>query len=482
MKRRNFLLGSGALALGFHAQRLGAGAREGRLKMPRLLDATKSGSFELTAQSGQTNFTGSASSDTWGFNQPFLGPTIRMKSMGEVQAKVSNSLREDISVHWHGLVVPGSVDGGPHQPVPAGEDWRPVLPMDQPACTAWYHSHLHGQTAAQVQRGLAGVLHLDDGLDGDRELPVRYGIDDLTLILQDRRFDQGGRMTYAPGMRDSMMGFLGNRMLVNGQIDRVAVVPRGMVRLRLLNACNARILALSMSDGRPIHQIATDSGLLSRPQTQQVLPLSPSERAEVLVDFSDGNDVTLVSAAVENTPMMGNGMMGRRAPSNGFEVLRFSVDETVQPGVTALPDDLGGALASIDEEPAVRRRLSLDMKMGMGMMRLFGGDRFSINGRAFAMDYMNIEASLGAVEEWTVSGAMMMHPFHVHGTMFQVISENGGPPQPHNLGWKDTILIDGEAVIRMRFEQKASRDLPYMFHCHILEHEDGGMMGQFTVT
>ena len=476
------MLGSGAATLGLNAPPVRAAGSQNRLEMPPLIDATTSSAFELTAQSGHTNFLSQSTSDTWGFNQPFLGPTIRMRSSGEVKATVSNALREDISVHWHGLVVPGSVDGGPHQPVRAGTTWQPVLPIDQPSCTAWYHSHQHRQTAAQVQQGLAGVLHLDDGLDNERGLPVQYGVDDLTLVLQDRRFDQSGRMSYRPNMHDSMVGFLGDHMLVNGQIGRTAAVPKGIVRLRLLNGCNARILALSMSDGRPLHQIATDSGLLPTPETRTMLPLAPGERAEVLVDFSDGNDTALVSAAVENTPMMGGGMMGRNARSNGFDVLRFAVDKTMKIGVSAMPDDLGGALAGFDEQPTVQRRISLDMAMGMGMMRMFGGDRFSINDQAFAMDHMNFEAKLGAVEEWTVSGAMMMHPFHVHGTVFQVVSENGRPPQPHNLGWKDTVLIDGEAMIRMRFEREAPPDLPFMFHCHILEHEDGGMMGQFTVT
>lgn len=480
MKRRKFLLGTGAAVIGLGAGRGRAAGRPNRLVMPPLLDTTMNSAFELSAQAGQTNFLRQSNSDTWGFNQPFLGPTIRMRSTGEVQAVITNRLREEISVHWHGLVIPGSVDGGPHQPVSAGDTWRPVLPINQPSCTAWYHSHQHRQTAAQVQQGLAGVLQLDDGRDGERGLPVRYGVDDLTLVLQDRRFDQNGRMRYRPSMHDNMVGFIGDHMLVNGQIGRTAAVPAGIVRLRLLNGCNARILNLAMSDGRPMHQIATDSGLLPTPQARTTLPLSPGERAEVLVDFSDGNETALVSENVENTPMMGGGLTGGQPPLNGFEVLRFAVDVTQEVGVTMLPDDLGGEFAGIDEQPAVHRQVSLDMTMGM--MRMFGGDRFSINNQAFEMDHMNYEVKLGAVEEWTVTGAMMMHPFHVHGTIFQVVSENGGPPQPHNRGWKDTALIDGEAVIRMRFEREAPPDRPFMFHCHILEHEDGGMMGQFTVS
>lgn len=209
--------------------------------MPSLLDATTTRRVRLEAQKGRTFFKGSSRADTWGFNQPFLGPTLRMATGQTTVAKVKNSLDEAISVHWHGLLVPGDVDGGPHQPIAPGATWTPEITLDQPTATAWYHSHIHGETAKQVQMGLAGVLQITDGQDDARDLPSTYGVNDLTLVIQDRRFKRDGQFDLSLGMAERMTGFLGDTLLVNGQIGATAVVPRGLVRLRLLNGSNARI-------------------------------------------------------------------------------------------------------------------------------------------------------------------------------------------------------------------------------------------------
>lgn len=481
--RRDFCIGLGASTLAAFATPAFAQNSPRRLAMPPLLDTTASGRFALNAQAGKVNFLGQSDSVTWGFNQPYLGPTLRVAHKGEVQAEVTNTLDEEISVHWHGLLIPGEVDGGPHNPIAPGATWDPVLPIGQPAATLWYHSHIHGRTSAHVSNGLAGVLQLSDGQDDARGLPSTYGVDDLTIVLQDRRFDRLGRMDYNPGRQELMMGFIGDAMVVNGQVNPVAAVPNGIVRLRLLNGSNSRIYVLSMADGRPMHLIAGDNGLLDQPQEVTQLALASGERAEVLVDFSSGAGTTLVSRSNPNRGMMG-GMMGGGGQSSGsFSVLPFEVDSTLAARIDALPGNLGGTLANVDLAGAQRREITLDMGMGMGMMvrSAFGGSAFSINGESYDMKKLNFTIKRGSTEIWRVRGAMMMHPFHVHGVKFQVVSENGGPVSPRNLGWKDMVLVNGEAEIAMRFDHAASPSFPYMFHCHILEHEDGGMMGQFAV-
>lgn len=486
--RRNVLAGiSASLATTALPLRLAANTRENALSMPPLLDATGTGRFRLQGQEGGTNFLGQSETPTWGFNQPYLGPTVRVASSGAVQAEVVNNLDEAFALHWHGLLVPGEVDGGPHQAIAAGQTWTPELPINQPAATVWYHAHTHGNTARQVHKGLAGVMQLSDGLDDERGLPSTYGLDDLTLVLQDRIFDRRGRMNYDPSMHDQMMGFTGDTMLVNGQVGATAVVPSGIVRLRLLNGSNSRIYSLSMSDGRPLHLVATDNGLLNSPFVLEELTLAPGERYEVLLDFGNGADVSLLSAQVVNEEgmgggMMGGGMMGGRASSGPpFEVLPFAVDTGLSARITSLPGELGGARPSLSVDQATRREITLDMSMGPMMMMRRSAERFSINGNAFDMRRINFSVEQGSYEVWSISGDMMMHPFHVHGVSFQVLSENGRAAKPQNQGWKDTLLVDGQAEILMQFNQAASADLPYMFHCHILEHEDGGMMGQFAV-
>ncbi len=482
ISKRDFLATAGAgLALAALPKWVLAATNRQTLKMPPLLDATQTGRFELQAGEAEVNFWGRKPTRTWGFNQPYLGPTLRLRNSGSVQATIKNNLNEEISVHWHGLIIPGNVDGGPHQPVAAKGVWTPVLPVEQMPATIWYHSHIHGKTAPQVYRGLAGVIHLTDGQDDARGLPSDYGVDDLTLVLQDRRFDRRGRMIYDPNMPDSMMGFAGNVMMVNGQISPVARVPRGLVRLRLLNASNARVLTLSMDEGRPLHLVGTDSGLLKAPVALKTLVLAPAERAEVLVDFSNAGNGLLVTGPNPNTGMMGGGMMGGRRRNSGLEILPFIVDESLPVRISALPGQIGGSEPDMVSEGAPVRHFSLEMGMGMGGMFRRGG-RFSINGKPFRMNRLNQTVKKDVTERWVITGQMMMHPFHVHGVAFQVLSENGRPPQAQNRGWKDTVLVQGQAEILLRFVHAASPEIPYMYHCHILEHEDGGMMGQFSVS
>jgi len=432
-----------------------------RLAMPPLLDTRATGRLALSATLGSSSFLGGPATATAGFNQAYLGPTILMQN-GELAAEVQNTLDEPISTHWHGLLVPGEHDGGPHLPIAPGATWQPTMTIAQDPATVWYHSHIHERTAEQVYLGLAGVIHVTDGQDDARGLPSTYGVDDLTLVLQDRRFDGAGRMVYDPSMMDVMHGFAGNRMLVNGQADATAVVPLGLVRLRLLNGSNARIYTIFFDDARPMHLVATDGGFLPAPVSLDTLRLAPGERAEILVDFSGGNAPVLMSD-----------------PGQAYGVLQFETDTTLSARIARLPDQLDGAPEDLMDSETVTRKVSLDMGMG-GMM--MGGGGFAINGHHFDMNRIDFEVARGAVERWQIRSTMVAHPFHVHGVRFRVVTENGAPPRPENTGWKDTVLVPGEAEILARFDQPASRETPFMFHCHILEHEDAGMMGQFTVT
>ncbi len=466
MRRRQFLTSTSAaiLTAGVLSQtpvRRAIAQGQTRLVMPPLLDTRGTGRLALTATSGRTAFAGGPGIPTAGFNQAYLGPTILMQN-GELAAEVKNTLGEPISTHWHGLLVPGEHDGGPHLAIAPGATWQPEMSIAQDPATVWYHSHIHERTAKQVYFGLAGVIHVTDGQDDARGLPSTYGLDDLTLVLQDRRFDASGRMVYDPSMMDIMHGFAGNRLLVNGQVGATAVVPQGIVRLRLLNGSNARIYTLYLDDTRPMHLVATDGGFLPAPVALDVLRLAPGERAEVLVDFSSGGAPVLMSD-----------------PGQAYGVLQFATDPALSARITRLPSALDGAPEDLSGAEVATRQISLDMGMG-GMM--MGGGGMAINGRPYDMRRIDFEVALGSVERWQIRSTMVAHPFHVHGIRFRVVTENGGPPRPENTGWKDTVLVPGEAEILARFDQPARRDIPFMLHCHILEHEDAGMMGQFTVT
>ena len=461
-----------------------AQAGGGLLQMPPLVDATTSEAFDLLARSGETNFLGQKTTTTWGFNdQAFLGPTLRLAHNSLAKASVRNSLDEPFSLHWHGLEIPGYADGGPHQPIATGATWSVDLDINQPPATVWYHSHTHLRTADHVQKGLAGAIQLTDGRDDERGLPSDYGTDDLTLVIQDRRFDRSGRAVYDPGMHDRMMGFTGDVILVNGQFGAQAVVPKGIVRLRLLNGSNARIYNLASRAGRTLHLVATDTGFLDRPVAVDRIQLAPGERAELLLDFSDGTSDMLVSSSITNGGMMGGGMMsgGMMGGSarDSFDILPISVDPSRRARIDRIPENIGGTMPNMDIRGASRRDIALQSGMG-GMFRR-SRNQHSINGNSFEMDRLNFSVQRGATEIWTIDGQNMAHPFHVHGVRFQVLSENGGSVSIHNSGWKDTVLVNGRAEIALRFDHLAPASTPFMFHCHILEHEDGGMMGQFSV-
>lgn len=465
----------------------------------------------LEAIAGTREFLAGLPTPVWGFGQSFLGPALRVRRGATARVDVLNRLDEPITSHWHGLHVPGAVDGGPHQEIAPGARWRPALEIEQPAATLWYHSHVHGRTGAHVMAGLAGLLIVDDPRAPESGLPQRWGIDDLGLVVQDRRFDRQGHFVYpGGGMMSAMLGFRGDRILVNGALRPQARVPAGVVRLRLLNACNARILDLHFDDGRALHLVGSDGGLLPRPQALRHLLLGSGERAEVLVDFGSGTPARLLSRPDGNGPMggMGRGMMGRGmggmggmmaaepvadAADGSFEVLRFEVDAARPAAVRRVPTAIAGAPVLELGTPERTRRFQLDSH-GMMMGGMGGGMRggmrggmgggmgmMTINGRAYDHHRIDARVRRGATELWEVRAGDMAHPFHVHGTSFRVLTRNGAAVDAAASGWKDTVLVDGSVELLMRFDHAADEHAPYMFHCHILEHEDAGMMGQFTV-
>jgi FtsP/CotA-like multicopper oxidase with cupredoxin domain len=431
-----------------------------------------------------------------GISASYLGPVVRVRTGDTIPFRVENRLDEDTTLHWHGLLVPSQVDGGPHNTIRPGAAWSPRITINQPAATAWFHPHPHGNTARQVYSGLAAMMVISDGADRDRGLPSTYGVDDLPVVLQDKRFGRGGGIVYEPGMMDLMHGFQGDTLVVNGAIGPIAGVPPGYVRLRLLNAANARVFDLSFSDRRPFFVIAGDGGLLAEPAEVRSLVIAPAERYEVLADFADGRPVDLVTApdAGHGPGMMMPMMRPGRRPGGAAElVVRFRPDAALKPAITGLPGRLA-TLAAPDAKSAVARRtFTLNPMMGMGMMgmgMMHGrghedgpAHTMGINGRSFAMDRIDVTARLGTAEIWEISagGMPMAHPFHVHGARFRILSKDGRNPAAHEAGWKDVVLVQENAEILVRFDNPAPPQMPFMYHCHILEHEDHGMMGQLAV-
>ena len=200
-----------------------------RLPIPPLIDAAKQGNaVKLKVASSRHAFVEGKPARCYGYSAPVLGPAIRLRRGDEVEMTVDNALRFDTTVHWHGLLVPGEVDGGPHQVIKPGGTWRPRLKIDQPASTLWFHPHPHHDTARQIYMGLAGLIMVDDGSDAKLGLPRTYGVDDLPIILQDRSFGDDGSLLYDLDPLTIQYGLRGNSIIANGVVGPVAKIPSGL--------------------------------------------------------------------------------------------------------------------------------------------------------------------------------------------------------------------------------------------------------------
>ena len=441
----------------------------------------------LTLAEGTHDFGNGAASATYGINSSYLGPVLRVKTGQTLPFDITNAIKDVSTIHWHGLHIPGPVDGGPHQEIAPGSTWSPELPIRQRASMNWFHSHMHGKTAQQTYTGLAGVMLIEDDDSRAADLPRTYGVDDFTLVLQDKTFDAAGRMTYDVTEDLIEDGFQGDTMVVNGTIAPVAqTVPTGLVRLRLLNACNARFLTLSMATG-PINVIASEGGFLASLVATNTLLMSPGERYEILVDMRSADSNSLMVEFGDGEGFFGflGGLFGGEATP------LLTLSRGGGAGFTGtLPNRLANLDAPDPSNATVTREFSLlmDGNADLAALAMNWGNvcgnagAMGINGQPMKMDRIDERVAQGDTELWRITAEEDLHPFHIHGCSFRIISQSGATPPSYAQGWKDMVHIeDGWSEVLMRFDYEAPEEAPYMYHCHILEHEDCGMMGQFTV-
>jgi blue copper oxidase len=534
MLRRDFIkltAGLGAVSALPFLSRAAWAVERPVLPIPPVLTQNAQGKIVLTLQTGETNWLPNAATRTWGINGALLGPAVRLQRGKPVTVEIGNQLPEASTVHWHGLAIPGDVDGGPQALIQPGATREVSFTVDQPAASCWFHPHTHGKTGHQVMMGLGGLVLLEDEESTQLPLPKTWGHDDFPVILQDKRLGQDSQIEYQLDVVSAAVGWFGDRMFTNGSAYPQHIAPRGWLRLRLLNGCNARTLNLAASDNRPLYVIASDGGFLAEPVKLTELPILMGERFEVLVDASDGKPFDIVTLPVKQMGMT-------LAPfDRPLPVLR--IQPSLTQGLKSMPDSLVKlpALPSLAGLQERWLQLMMDPKLDMlgmqGLMDRYGHQAMAgmsmdhgkadannsmaamddgnmagmdhskmagmdhrtpsfdfsrgnmINGKAFDMAKPVFEAKRGKYEKWTISGEgdMMLHPFHIHGTQFRILSENGKPPAAHRAGWKDTVLVEGwRSEVLVRFDHLANAQHPYMAHCHLLEHEDTGMMLGFTVT
>lgn len=407
--------------------------------------------YTVRAQEGETQILPGKKTKTWGYNAPLLGQTIVLKDGVHYHVHIVNDLPEVTTLHWHGLNIPGPItDGGPHAPVYPGESRDIDFTLNQPAQTDWIHPHPCPNTARQVWRGLAAAVVVTDDIEAKLPFPRNYGVDDIPVVLQDRSYHDN-QLDYDADY--DMDGTLGKYMLVNGTINGVFNVTTQRVRLRMLNGADRREYRLHFSDDHEFTQIASDGGVLPAPVQMKKVMLTAAERAEVIVDFGDYKPGDRVQLMTDDMPVM------------TFAIGDFKRDETT------LPEHL---VDIADWQPTPGLPIEKTVMSGMD-------DEVLLDGKLFDMQRIDRRQQVGTVVDWDVTNTNemdggMIHPFHMHGCHFLILSRNGHAPYPNERGFKDTVGVNaGETVrIRVKFDVLGV----FMYHCHILEHEDTGMMAQ----
>ncbi len=462
---------------------------QNKLHIPDTLSGT---TFNLNVQTGTQEFFAGKNTPTYGYNGNLLGPTLLINKGDNITLNVTNKLTQPTTVHWHGFHVAPENDGGPHQIIAPNTTWSPSFKMLNEAATFWYHPHGEGKTEIQISKGLAGMIIVRDAVEAALPLPRKYGIDDFPLIVQSKAFDVLQQIATATH-EDSIM-------TVNGTINPYLQVPKQVVRLRLLNASADRTYYFGLSDNANFSLIASDGGLLAQPYQTNRVRLSTGERVEILVDFgkyTTGQQLYLKSYASELprgiigadsvgtlSIMMGEGYYENPLNGADFNILRFDVEIGTLNTIISIPSTLVNRTPLSESSVNAKHTIVFEPDTVTSGQEGFVDGPFFMNNNSFHMDSVNHVTYLNHTEIWTlVNKTLVAHPFHIHDIQFYVLDINGNPPPPQYAGLKDVILVEPKDTLRFitKFETFASSTVPYMYHCHLLHHEDEGMMGSFMV-
>ena len=425
---------------------------------PRLVETT------LVAATARLSLLPGVQTEADAYNGQVPGPTLEFREGDHVIVHFHNELPESTTVHWHGLHIPVSSDGSPFQPVPPGgkRDYVFDVPAGS-AGTYWYHPHPHHRTAYQVARGLYGAIIIRAPDD-----PLPASMTERLILLSDNRFREDGSIDLPTGHHagarlDAENGREGDVLFVNGQITPTLSIRSGEVqRWRIINASAARMYKLALA-GHVLTQIGTDGGLFERPVELSTILLAPGERAEVLVR---GTAAPGTRTVLQTLPY--DRYIPQTKPANWDQArdllsLRYTDDAPLTP--SALPARLRFVPPLDSAQATATRVMALSQHM--------------INGRKMNLRRSDVLTHLGATEIWEVENLVGMdHPFHLHGFQFQVLDRNG-VPEPYR-SWKDVVNVPKHERVRfiVRFLDHPGK---WMFHCHILDHEDHGMMGVLEV-
>jgi len=490
MKRREFVKLSGAAAASvivippvlqscMDNMNMGSNAvpvKEGLFTSPLSFPAVMTSNFSMNAKGNTTILLNNQSASVLGYSGGILGPTLKVARGSVTTVPFQNNLSEETNIHWHGLLVPALMDGHPKNIVESGASFNFNLPINQRAGTYWYHPHPHGKTARQVFMGLAGFFIVNDAEEQALNLPS--GDQELLLVVQDKRIENG-QLNYSPSMNEIMTGYTGEYVLVNGTYAPFHNVATRYYRLRILNGSTARVYNLSLSDNQSFDVIGADGGLLAQPTTVNSLLLGPGERADILVDFKNyavGKEIHLWSKTFSG------GAQGQQE----FKIMRFVVnrqesDTFTKPSQLSVIQPIAPDSSSKTRTMKIKGMMeSMSGNMGGNM----GSGMHTINDKVYDLDRIDETVQAGATEIWEFDNSIgdEIHPMHIHGVQFQILSRTGGRGNliATEQGWKDTVLVMPRENVKviMTFPQDKG---VFVFHCHNLEHEDDGMMLNYEI-
>lgn len=453
-------------------------AQYNTLFIPDTLSGT---TFNLTVKDTIKQMIPGNQTVTSAVNGNWWGPTMIWNKGDVVHINLTNKLQDSTTMHWHGMHLPAVMDGGPHQIIPPSTVWMPYWQVTNNAGTYWYHPHLHEMTEEQINSGIGGLIIIRDAVESALPLPRKYGIDDIPLVLTDRRFNSSNQIENVP---------YGDSMIVNGTLRPQTNVPAQVVRFRVLAGATERSYNLGFSDNRTFYVITSDGGLLNAPVAVTRYLLSAGERIEILVNFTgqSGQNVNLMaynSVLPQNYP--GGDVFPVGTPfynylaRKDFNILRLNVTAQTSNPITAIPSTLVTNTFPSEGSANLTRVVTIsDTTIGPPG----AGPTFVINHKLFDINYNNYNVPLNNTEIWQLTSTSgFAHPFHIHDVEFHILTRNGSAPPASEGGWKDVVFVKPGETVRFiaKFEDYADSLHPFMYHCHIALHEDLGMMGQFVV-
>ena len=413
--------------------------------------------YDLTASAFDWAIADEKKIKAWGFNNQIPGPVIRAKKGDTLSIKVKNDLTEPTVIHWHGIRLPASMDGtgDAQRPIQPGEEFEYKFVVPD-AGTFWYHSHQN--ETVQMERGMYGAIIVEDDSDLRVDADKVIMIDDMKLN-RDNSFKEGNFFSRWAERHDGRQGDI---LLINGKENSVIDIHAGQTeRWRFINSSSARYFVLHL-DGRSFRIIGTDGGLVEKPVVVTEVLITPGERVDILAGpFSEGDSFSIESLPYNRSTFL-------KAKRERFATVRVG---RAEPSIAFIPDFLRKIEPLAGKDAAINRKINL----AVGPSLRHGID-FLINNMVHGNDK---PVYVGELQVWEVFNTSLMdHPFHLHGYFFQVLEDKGKAPEFS--AWKDTINLRPRTKVKIAW-MPDNRPGMWMYHCHIIEHHEAGMMANFEV-